>query len=51
MRASVPRYRYDELMNIGWKRILPSTTSCLVTSASILYFNNTLPSLYIFTSK
>jgi len=48
IRASFPRYRYDYLMIIGWKKLLPAATTSLVFSASMLYFHNSLPSLFIF---
>jgi NADH-quinone oxidoreductase subunit H len=39
LRASLPRLRYDQLMSLGWKVLLPlSLTNILVTGALILYF-------------
>jgi NADH-quinone oxidoreductase subunit H len=39
LRASLPRLRYDQLMSLGWKVLLPlSLTNILVTGAVILYF-------------
>ena len=35
-RAALPRYRYDQLMNIGWKSFLPLSVSYLLLTASIL---------------
>jgi len=43
IRASLPRYRYDQLMSIGWKVFLPLTLIWLVLVASILFFTNNLP--------
>lgn len=36
VRASLPRYRYDQLMDIGWKVFLPVTLGFLVLSFSII---------------
>lgn len=42
-RAALPRYRYDQLMNIGWKVFLPLSVSWLVFTISILISFNWLP--------
>jgi NADH-quinone oxidoreductase subunit H len=40
LRASLPRLRYDQLMSVGWKILLPlSLLNLLVTGALVLYFN------------
>ncbi len=39
MRWTLPRYRYDQLMQFGWKVLLPlSVINLLLTSAGVLYF-------------
>jgi len=35
-RAALPRYRYDQLMDLGWKSFLPLSVSYLIFTASIL---------------
>jgi NADH-quinone oxidoreductase subunit H len=41
MRAILPRYRYDQLMNLGWKVFLPISISYLVfTSCIFISFNS-----------
>jgi NADH-quinone oxidoreductase subunit H len=42
-RAGLPRYRYDQLMNIGWKCFLPLTLGFIVFTASVLICFNILP--------
>jgi len=42
-RAALPRYRYDQLMLIGWKCFLPLSLSYLVFTVSILISFNWLP--------
>lgn len=43
VRATLPRYRYDQLMEIGWKIFLPITLSYLVFVAGILLSFHSLP--------
>jgi NADH-quinone oxidoreductase subunit H len=43
MRAALPRYRYDQLMGIGWKVFLPLSLTYLMLTFSILISFNILP--------
>jgi NADH-quinone oxidoreductase subunit H len=43
IKAIVPRYRYDQLMRIGWKVFLPFSLIWLVLTASFLFFFDKLP--------
>ena len=43
MRAALPRYRYDQLMGLGWKVFLPISISYLVVTFLILISFNMLP--------
>jgi NADH-quinone oxidoreductase subunit H len=42
-RATLPRYRYDQLMHIGWKCFLPLSLGYLVFSVGTLISFNGLP--------
>lgn len=42
VRAALPRYRYDQLMSLGWKTFLPLSISWLVFTSSILISFNWL---------
>tara|TARA_B100000315_G_scaffold117708_1_gene107943 strand:+ start:339 stop:1340 length:1002 start_codon:yes stop_codon:yes gene_type:complete len=43
VKAIVPRYRFDQLMRLGWKIFLPFSLIWLVLTASLLFFLDMLP--------
>jgi len=43
IRAALPRYRYDQLMRLGWKVFLPLSLGWLILSTGILISFNWLP--------
>lgn len=38
VKAIVPRYRYDQLMRLGWKVFLPMSLALIVIIAAVLHF-------------
>ena len=42
-RAAYPRYRYDQLMRLGWKVFLPLTLVAVVVYAGVLLYAGWLP--------
>ena len=42
-RATYPRYRYDQLMRLGWKIFLPFSLIWLALTAGFLVYNDALP--------
>ncbi|MEN2494582.1 MAG: NADH-quinone oxidoreductase subunit H [Hyphomicrobiaceae bacterium hypho_1] len=46
VKAMVPRYRYDQLMHLGWKVFLPlSLVMVILVAATLQFGNDLLPSL------
>jgi NADH-quinone oxidoreductase subunit H len=42
-KAIVPRYRYDQLMRLGWKVFLPLSLAAVVVVAAVLHFAGLAP--------
>ncbi|MEW6117548.1 MAG: NADH-quinone oxidoreductase subunit NuoH [Nitrospirota bacterium] len=38
VRATVPRYRYDQLMSLGWKVLIPLALANIVVTSLVAYF-------------
>jgi NADH-quinone oxidoreductase subunit H len=43
VKAFVPRYRYDQLMRLGWKVFLPLTLFMVVAVAAVLQYFELAP--------
>jgi NADH-quinone oxidoreductase subunit H len=43
VRAAFPRYRYDQLMRLGWKVFLPVSLAAVVIVAGVLLYGGWLP--------
>ena len=43
IKAIVPRYRYDQLMRLGWKVFLPFSLLYLILTSSFLFYFDKLP--------
>ena len=44
IRATTPRYRYDQLMRLGWKVFLPMTLFFVALTSGVLVYLDKLPS-------
>jgi NADH-quinone oxidoreductase subunit H len=38
-RATFPRYRYDQIMRLGWKALIPVTLIWLLVEGVMVYFH------------
>lgn len=43
VRATFPRFRYDQLMRLGWKVFLPLSLFYVVATAGVLQFTDSVP--------
>ena len=43
VRATLPRFRYDQLMRLGWKVFLPLSLLWVILTATFLIFFGLLP--------
>jgi NADH-quinone oxidoreductase subunit H len=43
VKAIVPRYRYDQLMRLGWKVFLPASLAMVVIVAGVLQYTGLAP--------
>mgnify|MGYP006200444375 FL=1 len=45
VKAFVPRYRYDQLMRLGWKVFLPLSLVAVIVTSSVLFFFELAPGM------
>lgn len=45
IRATLPRYRYDQLMRLGWKVFLPMSLGMVVLVSSVLVYFDKIPKI------
>ena len=38
VRATLPRYRYDQLMSLGWKLFLPLSLFWIVVTSCVIFW-------------
>jgi NADH-quinone oxidoreductase subunit H len=43
VKAIVPRYRYDQLMRLGWKVFLPTSLAMVIVVAGVLQYFDLAP--------
>jgi NADH-quinone oxidoreductase subunit H len=43
VKAIVPRYRYDQLMRLGWKVFLPLSLAMVAIVAGVLQYSGLAP--------
>jgi len=43
VRATMPRYRYDQLMRLGWKVFLPASLAWVVITAGAMHLFGWMP--------
>jgi NADH-quinone oxidoreductase subunit H len=43
VKAIVPRYRYDQLMRLGWKVFLPISLAAVAIVAGVLQYSGLAP--------